>query len=305
MSNAAHERIVVLRLEHHVCNFRIGDLDGWVIDDGTLRSGQPSMTHEGALAEEIERPLRNLGLPVDHLQLHGNLLLVRLNKLLVLFDTALGEWPDVPAWGGQAGRAAARFAETGISAEAIDVVILSHGHPEHIGGLIVDGAPAFPSAQIYISRQEFDFWTDPSRAGTEWDWEHAHALRTLQMLRERITFLPEEDEGEVIRGVRSLRTPGHTIDHRSFLIGAEGAGLWYMGDAARHHILNVEHHELRFKPEHNPAKAVRSRAALLGRAAEHGTAVASYHFPFPGIGYIDRIDGRFHFNAASTPPRPN
>ena len=300
MADVAHREIELLRLERNVCSFRIGNLDGWIVDDGWLRSGQPSLTHEGALADDIERPLRDVGLPVDHLQLHGNLLLARLDARLVLFDAALGEWPDVPAWGAHAGRAAARFAETGIAAEAVDVVMLSHGHPEHIGGLIADGAPAFPSAEIYISRREFEFWTDSARVRTNWDWEHAHALRTLHVLRDRISFLPEEDEAEVIRGVRSLRTPGHTIDHRSFLIGDEGGGLWYMGDAARHHILNVEHHELRFKPEHDPVAAVRSRTALLGRAADHGTAVVSYHFPFPGLGHINRIDGRFRFNAAST-----
>ena len=300
MPDAKYEEIELLHVKQHFCNFRIGALEGWIIDDGTLRSGQPSKTHQGALAEEIERPLQAIGLPIDHLELHGNLLLVRVGPKLVLFDAALGEWPDVPAWGAQAGRAAACFSKTGISTKAVDVVMLSHGHAEHIGGLIADGAPAFPSAAIYISRQEFDFWTDPSLVGTSWEWEHAHALRTLQVLKDRIRFLPEEDEREVISGVRSLRTPGHTIDHRSFLIGEERTGLWYMGDVARHYILNVEHHELRFRPEHDPDAAVRSRAALLGRAADQGTAVASYHFPFPGLGHIHRADGRFRFNAAST-----
>ena len=55
----------------------------------------------------------------------------------------------------------------GIDPRDIDYLIPSHAHIDHIGGILAaDGTHNFPNAQIFISQEDLEYWTNEGLAGT-------------------------------------------------------------------------------------------------------------------------------------------
>lgn len=211
-----------------------------------------------------------------------NCLLLRSANVTALVDTGL-------SW--RTGLLRGSLRNLGIAPEAIDLVVLTHCHPDHIGGLTVAGLPTFTRARHVIAQTEWAFWTDEAALAQLPQLMSAAARAQLPPLAESRLVEQVEGDVELMSGVRLLSAPGHTPGHYAVEIGG-GGGLLYLADAVSHE-LHFAHLELAGFSDHDPGGAAASRQRLLEQAAEHGSLVAAFHLR--GAGSVARLSGAFQW----------
>jgi glyoxylase-like metal-dependent hydrolase (beta-lactamase superfamily II) len=175
----------------------------------------------------------------------------------------------------------------GIMPEAIDTVVLTHGHPDHIGGTIdALGNQVFPHARIVMWRTDWEFWTMPverAHGDPMLEFMVPFAHEHLLPLQDRIDLL--DHEGEIVPGIHAIAAPGHTPGHMALAIESGDQHLLHLADAVVHPI-HVEHPEWFMSFDILPEQAVTTRHKLLQRAVAEQSLVSAFHLPFPGLGYI-------------------
>jgi glyoxylase-like metal-dependent hydrolase (beta-lactamase superfamily II) len=190
----------------------------------------------------------------------------------------------------------------GITPEEITTVVLTHGHPDHIGGVLdTSGKPAFPNARYVMSRTEWDFWNsnpDLRNMGLDDQMKEllvACARKNLPSLKESIEML--DGEKEVVPGVHAIPAPGHTPGHIALVISSAKAQLLHMADAVLH-PMHLEYPAWRNVFDLNEDSAVATRQRLLDRAAADKMNILAYHFPFPGLGRVTNSGNAWRWEAA-------
>ena len=180
----------------------------------------------------------------------------------------------------------------GVTPAEITTVVLTHAHPDHIGGVLdANGKPAFPNARYVMSRTEWDFWnSNPNLVNTGMD-DHVKELlvtcaqKSLPPLKGRIELL--EGEKEVVPGVYVIPAPGHTPGHMALVISASKAQLLHLADTVLH-PMHLEYPTWRSVFDLHEENAATTRRRLLDRAAVENVNVLAYHFPFPSVGRVTK-----------------
>lgn len=227
-------------------------------------------------------------------------LLVERDRHLVLVDAGLG-----PARGGGVH---ATLAELGVSRETIDVVVISHGHGDHVGGLLLgDGDPAFPNARHVVHGAESRFWLDAAWEGGERGPFRlpAHvaetARRVLPALDAAGLLDVVESEAEVAPGVLALAAPGHTPGHLAAIVHDGDDALLWAADAFVHPA-NVADPWPASRMDTDRELTVSTRRALLDRTVERRALFAATHFRARGR-VVRTPDGHRLLTEPSSPGR--
>ncbi len=271
--------------------FNLGNAEVTVVSDGPLPLGPPKGTFVGAPDEEIKKMLTDNFLSPDNIVLEQNSPIVNTGDKLVLFDTGMG---TSKAFGPTTGRQQKSMAEAGIAPGDIDAVVFSHGHIDHIGGVVDDsGKVLFPNAQFYIAQSDFDYWTDEGKMGGQWKDFVVHARKNLMPVRDRLIFY--KDGQEFLPGVQAMAAPGHTVGHHIFMISSEGKSFAFLADLTHHQILLMEKPRMQFSFDTDPKQAAESRVKMLDMLAANKIAVMSYHYPWPGYGHVVKTGEGFHY----------
>ena len=203
--------------------FKIGAFHCLAVSDGTFVY-PPAGVFANASKEEYEGALRERHLCLDEVKTPYICLYLDTGDHRVLVDTGAG--PLAPT----TGRLAKNLQSAGIDPAAIDTVILTHAHPDHVGGnLDSHGKLAFPNARYVMSREEWDFWTSkPDLSSLKCNDHLKHLM--LQYAREMLPPIQHrldlvDGDAEVVAGLRTLAAPGHTPSHVALEISSQGEVL--------------------------------------------------------------------------------
>ncbi len=169
----------------------------------------------------------------------------------------------------------------GYAADQVDIVVLTHMHGDHIGGLMTGDAPTFPNARYVTGQVEFDAWSAMDNEGFN---------TKVKPLAEQMTFL--NDGGSVASGITAMAAFGHTPGHMAYMIESDGRQLVLGADFANHYVWSLAHPDWEVKFDQDKAAAAATRRRLLDMLATDGIPFVGYHMPFPAFGYVEtREDG--------------
>jgi glyoxylase-like metal-dependent hydrolase (beta-lactamase superfamily II) len=292
-------------MNNRTYTFNVGDFRCIAVNDGTFAYGPPfvpppaTFLFANAPKEPLEQLLRKRGLNREQWTEWVSpyiCLVVDTGKQCVLVDTG------ADGLGPSTGRLLQNLRSEGIEPGDVNTVILTHGHGDHIGGNIdSDGRVAFPKAQFVMWKDEWDFWNS-DEAVLKID-EHFRAAfvgfarKYLPPIRDRIRLIT--DENEILPGIQAIAAPGHTFGHMALMISSKGERLLCLGDLALHPI-HLERVQWCAPVDFSPEQLVRTRRRIFGRAADEKALVVAFHFPFPGLGHITRMEQGWCWNPLST-----
>jgi glyoxylase-like metal-dependent hydrolase (beta-lactamase superfamily II) len=222
--------------------------------------------------------------------------MVNTGKNLILVDTGAGNLgPDT-------GRLVQNLNTAGISPYDIDTVILTHGHPDHIGGITdIEGNLVFQNARHVMWKDEWQFWMS-GQAERVYEGEMKEVLvstarKNLQPIQGQIDFI--EYESEIVPGIRAISAPGHTPGHIALLISSQQENMLCLSDTVLH-PLHLEHPEWCAAVDLDAMQVLATRRKLLNMATAEKTMAFAFHFPFPGLGRVSANGNAWQWQPVKT-----
>ena len=267
--------------------YKVGSYECTSINDGSRSFPLPDTFVKNIPKDQALAAAEAAYMPKGMVTVPFNPQIINTGSKLVLIDTGYG-----PGIGPSVGLLPAGMAAAGIDPKAIDVVVLSHLHPDHINGLkTADGKLAFPNAEIMAPSQDWAFWMSDENMAKAQDNVmmknyFANTRKVLGGLESKITRY--EWNKDVAPGITALATPGHTPGHSSFAVASGSARILIQSD-----VTNIPEFFLRNPDWHvaydvDPVKAAETRHKFYDMAAAEKATVVGFHFQFPSIGYVEK-----------------
>ena len=269
----------------------LGDMRIDTLSDGSLNL--PGDFIFGPMPQDDLAPiLARYNQPRDSLTPECNLTLVRDGARVILFDVGAG--PDfMPS----AGEMLTALDAQGLAPEDITHIVITHGHPDHIWGLLDDfDDPLFTEAAYLMGQGEFDYWMDDETVNTIGTARQSFAVgakRRLAAIADQITtFAPET---ELLPGIYAHATPGHTPGHMAFELRNGSESLLVLGDAIGNHHVAFARPDWPSGSYQDPDLAAQTRLDLFDRIMADQMRIVGFHLPGGGMGRVDRLDDGFIF----------
>lgn len=259
---------------------KLGAFEISTVSDGVIQiPGPHPIFGQDQSADAVAALMAENFLPSDKMEVGFTPVVLNTGAEVILFDSGngAGRRPD-------AGAVRARLADIDLTPEMVDIVVLTHFHPDHIGGLMEDGAPAYPNARYVANAREFDFWAkddSPERVRTL-------AASNVAPLAEKMTMI--SDGQDVVAGVTAVAAYGHTPGHTVYHLESEGRRLIIAADAVNHYVASLQRPEWHVRFDMDKAAAGASRKKLFDMIAAERIPFTAYHMPFPAVGYVEKAD---------------
>lgn len=272
-----------------VYRFELGDFEIATVADGAVQlDGPHPIFGNDQPAEDVQAYAEENFLSPDRMEISFTPVIVNTGSELVMFDSGNGA-----ARRPSAGKLAEQLQAAGYSPDDINVVVITHCHGDHIGGLVEDGNPLFPNARYVIGETEYQFWSSEDRMGTPAE----NAARLVQSnvvpFAEKTTFL--QDGGEVVPGIRAVAAHGHTPGHMAYLVESQGRPFLIWADTTNHYVLSLQRPDWHVSFDMDKDAAVASRRKILDMAATDRIPASGYHMPFPAVGFVEKTGDAYRW----------
>ena len=263
-------------VENNVAEFTVGKVSVWAIADST---GDREMN----VFPDADPEAVSQYVPAGRTPSSIMVFLIKTGNETILVDAGLG----APS-GDRASRLGEGLKRIGVAPEEITMVLITHMHGDHIGGLVMGSEKTFPSARVLSSRVEHDFWLDEKSP------ELFPARRAgFDMAREILGLYGSASEtfefsSEVVPGITAIDALGHTPGHTVYLLESEGEKMLFWGDLVHAAALQFPRPDICAQFDMDPEMSVTSRIRFMEKAAEEKLTIAGAHLPFPGIGSVGK-----------------
>ena len=279
-------------MDFSMIRFQVGSITCRVFADsiGPLTEARVNNIFANDVAQHGDRVQAAFRALPEPPQISQNILFIEHDNRRILVDTGEGMLdPNQP------GQLFEWLRRATISPESIDMVILTHFHLDHIGGLLnVDGQTNFPKARLIAPVPEHGYWLDPAHLASI-DVDRAALLqKTFDTYSSAGGVVLLDAKAEIIQGINYSPLFGHTPGQCGVLVESNGKRLLHVADTVHMSIqLNLADAAPKF--DVMPDKAIVTRRALIERAAHENLRIMAYHFPFPGVGHIVATQDRFEW----------
>ena len=271
--------------------FSVGDIRLTILSDGyfTVPTETLGVNADPATVQDF---LTSHFLPAHQGYSHTNHLLIESGDATVLVDVGSGTRVFDTA-----GRLFESMDAAGVDPYDVTHVVITHAHPDHLWGIRDDfDEPIIPDAEYIIGQTEYDYWMQDGLVNQVPESDQQFVVGAVNSLNaDGLEWTMAGDDYEVTAGVRLVSTPGHTPGHMSVMIESEGKTLVALGDAMTHAYTNFAHPEWYIDRDQDGDLAVSTRRRLLDMAASDRIAILGYHFPFPGVGHVQRAGNAYRF----------
>ena len=271
--------------------YKVGAYECTSINDGARSFPLPDNWVTNVGKEETVAAAEAAYMPKGMVTVPFNPQLINTGSKLVLIDTGNGIATFEPTKGA-VGRTLQNLAAAGVDPKSIDVVLISHLHPDHANGIrAADGSMAFPNAEIMVPSVDWAFWTSDENAAkaqsnTMMKNYFSNVKKIFAGIESKVT---KYDWGkEVAPGITSIAAPGHTPGHTAFAIASGGSKILIQSD-----VTNIPEFFLRNPDWHvaydaDPVLAQETRHKFYDMAAAEKATVVGFHFTFPSIGHVEK-----------------
>jgi glyoxylase-like metal-dependent hydrolase (beta-lactamase superfamily II) len=266
--------------------YKVGDYEVTSINDGSRTIPMPDGFVKNVGKEEALAAAEAAYMPKGQVTVPFNPQIVNTGSKLVLIDAGYG-----PGIAPSVGLLPAGMAAAGIDAKAIDVVVLSHLHPDHINGVkTADGKLAFPNAELKVPALDWAFWmNDENMAKASSDMMKAYFQNVRKILADQAGKVSKYEWGqEVAPGMTAIDAHGHTPGHTAFAVASGSARVLIQSDVTNIPELFLRHPDWHVVFDIDPVVAAQTRHKIYDMAAAERMTVVGFHFQFPSIGHVEK-----------------
>ena len=270
--------------------YKVGSIEITVVTDGanTFKFTDGHLTNK--TRADLNAALEAVHYPKDHITTPYNPIVVNTSDKLVVIDTGTGE-AAYERSKGVTGQFQTNLKAAGIDRNAVDMVIISHFHGDHINGLITpDKKLAYPNAEILVPAGDWKFFMDDgemSRAtGDRMKGVFAGARNVFDAIGRKVT--PYEPGKEIAPGITAVATHGHTPGHTSHIIASGNGKVYVQADVTHVPYVHVRNPGWHAFYDQDPSMAEATRRKVYDMLAAEKMMVQGFHYPFPSLAYIEK-----------------
>ena len=285
--------------------YKVGAYECTSINDGARSFPLPDTFVGNVPKEQAIAATEAAYMPKGMVTVPFNPQLINTGSKLILIDTGNGIATFEPTKGA-VGRTLQNLAAAGVDPKSIDVVLISHLHPDHTNGIrAADGSMAFPNAEIMVPSVDWAFWMSDENAAkaqsnTMMKNYFANVKKIYTGIESRMT---KYDWGkEVAPGITSIAAPGHTPGHTAFAVASGGSTVLIQSDVTNIPELFLRNPDWHVAYDADPVVAQETRHKFYDMAAAEKATVVGFHFTFPSIGHVEKDGTKYRLIPAAWKP---
>src|SRR5215213_488205 len=270
--------------------YKLGDSEVTVVTDGATTFPLPDTFVTNAKKDEVNGALAAAYMEKDKMTIPYSPIVVNTGSKLVVMDTGTGE-ANFERSKGAAGQFHGNLKAAGIDRNAVDLVIISHFHGDHINGLLTpDNKPSFANAEILVPSTEWKYFMDDGEMNKQTTPRmkevFGNARRVFDALGRKVT--PYEPGKEVAPGITAVATYGHTPGHNSYVVASGNSKVYVQADVTNHPALFARNPGWHAFFDQDPAMAEETRRKVYDMLVAEKMMVQGFHYPFPSIAHIEK-----------------
>ena len=270
--------------------YKVGDIEVTVATDGASTFPLPETFVVNAKKDEVAKALAEAHRDPATVTVPYTPIVLNTGGKLVVIDTGQGE-ATLERSKGATGQFLTNLKAAGIDPGAVDMVVISHFHGDHVNGLLgADGKPAFPNAEVLVPRPEWAFWMDDGEmsrapAGRMQDL-FKNNRRVFDALQRKVTQY--EWGKEVAPGVTAVGTPGHTPGHTSYVVASGNAKVYVQSDVTNVPVLFARRPGWHIVFDQDPKMAEETRRKVYDMVSAEKLLLQGFHYPFPSLAHLEK-----------------
>jgi glyoxylase-like metal-dependent hydrolase (beta-lactamase superfamily II) len=261
--------------------FMVGSVEVTALSDGTVDLPVDKLLHGPAnvVAADLKQHFQKVPLETS-----VNGWLVNTGDRLVLIDAGAGT-----LFGPTLGKLVDQIRSAGYQPEQVDEILITHMHPDHVGGLAANGQRVFANATVHAHQRDADFWLSQARADAapaEAKGYFQGAMASLSPYQKADKLKTFGKDGEVVPGITATAAHGHTEGHTIYALESQGQRIVFIGDLIHVASVQLASPGITIGFDTDEPAAAKTRAKVFADLAKNGSLVAVSHFSFPGVGHL-------------------